>query len=59
MLMCVAPQAQNALATADNDAAAQPVTASIPAEPGGTTVTSGVCNSAAGTSGIGQVAMSG
>jgi hypothetical protein len=45
-------QAQNDLATADNDAAAQPATATIPTELGGTTVTPGVYNSAAGTFGI-------
>jgi Ice-binding-like len=45
-------QAQNDLATAYNDAAAQPATATIPTELGGTTVTPGVYNSAAGTFGI-------
>lgn len=48
----VALQAQNDLTTAYNDAAAQPVTATIPTELGGTTETSGVYNSAAGTFGI-------
>jgi hypothetical protein len=48
----VALQAQNDLTTAYNDAAAEPVTATIPTELGGTTVTSGVYNSAAGTFGI-------
>jgi hypothetical protein len=45
-------QAQNDLATAYNDAAAQPATATIGTELGGTTVTPGVYNSAAGTFGI-------
>jgi hypothetical protein len=45
-------QAQNDLATAYNDAGAQPATATIPTELGGTTVTPGVYNSAAGTFGI-------
>ena len=45
-------QAQNDLTTAYNNAAAQPVTATIPTELGGTTVTPGVYNSAAGTFGI-------
>ena len=48
----VALQAQNDLTTAYNDAATQPVTATIPTELGGTTETSGVYNSAAGTFGI-------
>ena len=48
----VALQAQNDLTTAYNDAATQPVTATIPTELGGTTVTPGVYNSAAGTFGI-------
>jgi len=45
-------QAKNDLATAYNDAGAQPATATIPTELGGTTVTPGVYNSAAGTFGI-------
>jgi hypothetical protein len=48
----VALQAQNDLTTAYNDAAGQPATATIPTELGGTTVTPGVYNSAAGTFGI-------
>ena len=48
----VALQAQNDLTTAYNDAAAEPVTATIPTELGGTTETPGVYNSAAGTFGI-------
>jgi Ice-binding-like len=48
----VALQAQNDLTTAYTDAAAEPVTATIPTELGGTTETSGVYNSAAGTFGI-------
>src|ERR1700684_4047148 len=48
----VAAQAQADLTTAYTDAAAQPVTATIPTELGGTTETSGVYNSAAGTFGI-------
>ena len=48
----VALQAKNDLATAYNDAGAQPATATIPTELGGTTVTPGVYNSAAGTFGI-------
>jgi Ice-binding-like len=48
----VARQAQNDLTTAYTDAAAQPVTATIPTELGGTTETSGVYNSAAGTFGV-------
>jgi Ice-binding-like/Domain of unknown function DUF11 len=48
----VALQAQNDLTTAYNDAAAETVTATIPTELGGTTVTPGVYNSAAGTFGI-------
>ena len=48
----VALQAQHDLTTAYNDAAAEPVTATSPTELGGTTVTSGVYNSAAGTFGI-------
>jgi hypothetical protein len=48
----VALQAQNDLTTAYNDAAAETVTATIPTELGGTTETSGVYNSAAGTFGI-------
>jgi hypothetical protein len=53
----VALQAQNDLTTAYIDAAAQPATATIPTatiptELGGTTETSGVYNSAAGTFGI-------
>jgi hypothetical protein len=48
----VALQAQNDLTTAYNDAAAQPATATIPTELGGTTETSGVYVSAAGTFGI-------
>ena len=48
----VALQAQNDLTTAYTDAAAEPVTATIPTELGGTTVTPGVYNSAAGTFGI-------
>jgi hypothetical protein len=48
----VALQAQNDLTTAYTDAAGQPVTATIPTELGGTTETSGVYNSAAGTFGI-------
>jgi hypothetical protein len=45
-------QAQNDLTTAYNNAAAQPVTATIPTELGGTTETPDVYNSAAGTFGI-------
>ena len=45
-------QAQDDLTTAYNDAAAETVTATIPTELGGTTVTPGVYNSAAGTFGI-------
>jgi hypothetical protein len=48
----VAAQAQADLTTAYTDAAAQPATATIPTELGGTTVTPGVYNSAAGTFGI-------
>jgi hypothetical protein len=48
----VALQAQNDLTTAYVDAAAEPATATIPTELGGTTETSGVYNSAAGTFGI-------
>jgi hypothetical protein len=48
----VSLQAQNDLTTAYNDAAAEPVTATVPTELGGTTVTPGVYNSAAGTFGI-------
>ena len=48
----VAVQAQNDLTTAYNDAATQPVTATIGTELGGTTETPGVYNSAAGTFGI-------
>jgi hypothetical protein len=48
----VALQAQNDLTTAYNHAAALPATATIPTELGGTTETSGVYNSAAGTFGI-------
>jgi len=48
----VALQAQADLTTAYNDAAAQPATATIPTELGGTTETSGVYVSAAGTFGI-------
>ena len=48
----VALQAQNDLTTAYNDAAAEPATATIPTELGGTTETSGVYDSAAGTFGI-------
>jgi uncharacterized repeat protein (TIGR01451 family) len=48
----VAVQAKNDLSTAYNDAAAETVTATIPTELGGTTVTPGVYNSAAGTFGI-------
>ena len=48
----VALQAQNDLTTAYNDAAAESVTATIPTELGGTTVSPGVYNSAAGTFGI-------
>jgi hypothetical protein len=45
-------KAQNDLTTAYNNAAARPATATIPTELGGTTVTPGVYNSAAGTFGI-------
>jgi hypothetical protein len=45
-------QAQNDLNTAYNNAAGRPATATIPTELGGTTVTPGVYNSAAGTFGI-------
>jgi Ice-binding-like len=48
----VAQRAQNDLTTAYNHAAALPATATIPTELGGTTETSGVYNSAAGTFGI-------
>jgi hypothetical protein len=48
----VAAQAQADLTTAYNDAAAQPATATIPTELGGTAETSGVYVSAAGTFGI-------
>jgi hypothetical protein len=48
----VALQAQNDLTTAYKVAAAEPATATIPTELGGTTETSGVYNSAAGTFGI-------
>jgi Ice-binding-like len=48
----VALQAQNDLTTAYIDAAAEPATATIPTELGGSTETSGVYNSAAGTFGI-------
>jgi hypothetical protein len=48
----VALQAQADLTTAYNDAVAEPVTATIPTELGGTTVTPGVYDSAAGTFGI-------
>jgi len=48
----VAAQAQADLTTAYNDAAAQPATATIPTELGGTTETPGVYVSAAGTFGI-------
>ena len=48
----VALQAQTDLTTAYNDAAGQSATATIPAELGGTTETSGVYVSAAGTFGI-------
>jgi hypothetical protein len=48
----VALQAQADLITAYNNAAARPATATIPAELGGTTETSGVYVSAAGTFGI-------
>jgi hypothetical protein len=48
----VAVQAQNDLTTAYNNAATQPVTATIGTELGGTTETPGVYNSAAGTFGI-------
>jgi hypothetical protein len=48
----VALQAQADLTTAYNDAAAEPVTATIPTELGGTTQAPGVYNSAAGTFGI-------
>jgi uncharacterized repeat protein (TIGR01451 family) len=48
----VALQAQNDLTAAYNDAAARPVTATIPVELGGTTETPGVYDSAAGTFGI-------
>jgi uncharacterized repeat protein (TIGR01451 family) len=47
-----ASQAQTDLTAAYNDAAARPVTATIPVELGGTTVTPGVYGSAAGTFGI-------
>ena len=48
----VAVQAQNDLTVAYNNAATQPVTATIGTELGGTTETPGVYNSAAGTFGI-------
>lgn len=48
----VAVQAQNDLTSAYNNAATQPVTATIGTELGGTTETPGVYNSAAGTFGI-------
>jgi hypothetical protein len=48
----VAQQAQSDLTTAYDNAASRPDTATIPAELGGTTVTGGVYNSAAGTFGI-------
>ena len=48
----VALQAQNDLTAAYDDAAASPVTATIPVELGGTTETPGVYASAAGTFGI-------
>ena len=48
----VASQAQTDLTAAYNDAAGRTVTATIPVELGGTTVTPGVYNSAAGTFGI-------
>jgi hypothetical protein len=48
----VAAHAQADLTTAYTDAATEPVTATIPTELGGTTVTPGVYNSAAGTFGI-------
>jgi hypothetical protein len=48
----VALQAQADLTAAYNDAAGRAVTATIPVELGGTTVTPGVYNSAAGTFGI-------
>jgi hypothetical protein len=48
----VALQAQTDLTAAYNNAAARPVTATIPTELGGTTVTPGAYNSAAGTFGI-------
>lgn len=48
----VALQAKNDLATAYNDAAARPATATVPVELGGTTKTPGVYDSPAGTFGI-------
>jgi uncharacterized repeat protein (TIGR01451 family) len=48
----VALQAQTDLTAAYNNAAARPITATIPTELGGTTETPGVYNSAAGTFGI-------
>jgi uncharacterized repeat protein (TIGR01451 family) len=48
----VALEAQTDLTAAYNDAAARPVTATVPVELGGTTLTPGVYNSAAGTFGI-------
>jgi uncharacterized repeat protein (TIGR01451 family) len=48
----VARQAQTDLTAAYNDAAARPATATVPVELGGTTLTSGVYRSAAGTFGI-------
>ena len=48
----VALQAQTDLTAAYNNAAARPVTATVPVELGGTTLTPGVYNSAAGTFGI-------
>jgi hypothetical protein len=48
----VALKAQNDLTAAYNNAAGHPATATIPTELGGTTVTPGVYNSAAGTFGI-------
>ena len=47
-----AQQAQTDLTTAYNNAAGRPDTATIPTELGGTTLTAGVYNSAAGTFGI-------
>jgi uncharacterized repeat protein (TIGR01451 family) len=48
----VAVQAQTDLTAAYNNAAARPVTATVPVELGGTTLTAGVYHSAAGTFGI-------